>query len=386
MPLFYFISAYFCEASLKRKGRARFMHDKAQRYLLPSSLFIFTLNPYTQMIADAVAGVAIWYFPLVFHCWFLLWLIVFHWVFVTFSEASNEDKATETDNVKTLAPAVVISNDAEQEVETAPLEKQPEQGLDVEQGSEEQAVDVEGTPTDDDSQDMDTPIPNAIYRWIAGGILGVVNAVFSLSMKERNFYTIPTPSFGTFPSDVFLFVLGILAARRGWLKPSTLSWTTVRWSYFGMTVIVAVFVTISYMLTIGRMTMTSNGITFITGLFGGIFCLDFSLVCLHYFQCRYNKASRLGKMMGEAAYTVYLIHYIFTVIATVAFIKAYNSIYDEQVIYFVGSTFSSSPLRGPAGGAIHLFSGFIVCTILVQAVVWPVAYGVKQIPGVKQVL
>lgn len=67
MPLFYFISAYFCESSYNRKGRSRFMHAKAQRYLLPSAFIIFTLNPYSQMIANAVAGLAIYYFPLVFH-------------------------------------------------------------------------------------------------------------------------------------------------------------------------------------------------------------------------------------------------------------------------------------------------------------------------------
>ena len=82
---------------------------------------------------------------------------------------------------------------------------------------------------------------------------------------------------------------------------------------------------------------------------------------------------------------MYLIHYIFTVVATAIFIKVYNSIYDEQVIAFYESTISWSVLRG-SDGAIQLFGGFVVCTILVQAVVWPVAHGLKQVPGIKQVI
>lgn len=205
-------------------------------------------------------------------------------------------------------------------------------------------------------------------------------------MQNAGFYGIPAPPQGTLPSDVFLFVLGIIAARRGWLRPSALDNRTVLWSYFGMTATVAVYVSVWYMMVVGRIAMTSTGMTFLWGFLGGIFCLDFSLVCLHFFHRWCNRTCRIGKMMGEAAYTVYLIHYIFTVVATAAFIKVYNSIYDEEVIVFVGSTISWSQLRGPADGAIQLFGGFVVCTIIVQTVVWPLAYGIKQIPGVKQVL
>lgn len=374
MPLFYFISAYFCEGSYDRKGRARFMHGKAQRYLLPSLFVIFTLNPYSMMIANAVAGLTIWYFPLVFHCWFLLWLIVFHWMFVTFREASDKGKQEQdVSAVPAQEQAIQMSSPHQQE------------GLDVEQGKEEPTTIEEASPIVDPEANY-TDIPNALYRWAAGVILGVVNGAFALSMQYNLFYTLPTPPAGSFPSDFFLFVLGLIAARRGWLRPSALSISTVRWSYLGMTVVVAAYITVEYMRYAGRITMKENANAFYSGILSGIFCLDFSLVCLHFFHTFCNKTSRLGKMMGQAAYTVYLIHYIFTVVAMAVFIKVYNSIYDEQVIYFVGSTISFSVLRGPADGAIQLFGGFVVCTILVQAIVWPLAYGIKQIPGVKQVL
>jgi hypothetical protein len=53
MPLFYFVSAYFCEASFSHGGQGHFVHNKAICYLLPATLVIFMLNPYSQMIANS---------------------------------------------------------------------------------------------------------------------------------------------------------------------------------------------------------------------------------------------------------------------------------------------------------------------------------------------
>jgi hypothetical protein len=50
-----------------------------------------------------VASVTIWYFLLVFHCWFLLWLIFFHCMFVTFWEASDKDKLLQEQNVTSIS-------------------------------------------------------------------------------------------------------------------------------------------------------------------------------------------------------------------------------------------------------------------------------------------
>lgn len=151
-----------------------------------------------------------------------------------------------------------------------------------------------------------------------------------------------------------------------------------------MTVIVAVYVTVQYMLIVGRISMSSNANVFFQGVMGGIFCIDFSLVCLHFFQKWCNITNRFLQFLGDAAYGVYLIHFIFTVTFTAAFVEAYNAIYNQEVIRFIFSTVSWSQLNGPANGAIQLFGGFVITTIVVQVVVWPLAYGLKQIPGVKE--
>jgi hypothetical protein len=74
---------------------------------------------------------------------------------------------------------------------------------------------------------------------------------------------------------------------------------------------------------------------------------------------------------------------VFTVVGTGLFIKVYNHIYDKGVIsFYAETTISCSALWGQADGAIQLFGGFVMCTILIQAIVWPV----KKVSGIKQVL
>ena len=96
-------------------------------------------------------------------------------------------------------------------------------------------------------------------------------------------------------------------------------------------------------------------------LLGGMYCLDMSLLVLLTFQRWANVETRATRFLARGAFGVYLLHPLVVTGAT----RFYLYLAGDDVNYPVG---------------------FATVAVLSLVVVWPLAYSLAQLPGLRAVL
>jgi surface polysaccharide O-acyltransferase-like enzyme len=121
-------------------------------------------------------------------------------------------------------------------------------------------------------------------------------------------------------------------------------------------------------------------------LVAGFFCLDMSLAVLLFFQRHLNRRTSTSRFLADSAYTVYLIHPLVIASLTSGFIWVYNGLYNDSIAFDGSIPVSRSHLEGPYDGSLHLAIGWVAVNIVCHAIVWPLAWGLRQIPGLRSIL
>ena len=96
-------------------------------------------------------------------------------------------------------------------------------------------------------------------------------------------------------------------------------------------------------------------------LLAGMFCLDMSLLVLLTFQRWANVETSLTRFLARGAFGVYLLHPLVVTAATRVYLKL-------------------------AGDGVNYPVGFGVVAVVSLVVVWPLAYSLAQLPGLRAVL
>lgn len=256
MGFFFLISAFFVPASYDRKGAGAFLRDRLVRLGIPLVVFYFVIAPITS-VAGALAtkpdvfGNAPWWDiylntigagPL----WFAEALIAFAVGYVIWRKLAK----------KAVTPVVT------------------------------------------------EPRPFS-YRGLGLAILiiSVVTTVWRVFVPAGMYVPIlGFPSANFLPQYVGLFVLGLLAYRRGWL-------TTPRRG-MGWVGLAAVLVggVIDVALTITGANVGLTAMAFVAALAETVYCIGMCLALLSLFRHVSHREGAFGRFLSRHAFTVYIIH------------------------------------------------------------------------------
>jgi glucan biosynthesis protein C len=338
MPLFFLISAYFTPRSYDRKGKDKFLFEKAKRIWIPAMLgSFFLIGPLSSMIGQAVANhdEPLRYIPLPGQGWFLFWLLLYNWVYSTIREAACRDVVNEDDNNGTVAPSPVSR--------TRPFPSYKERLL---------------------------------YGILVCGFLMMIVFIFL-----DFFFSMPIATGSLACSTLFWLSNKILGGE----QLDTPPWALYLMVLLEGSALVALF---QFLDEDNPDDPSQIGMGIFFFLIAGMYCIDVSLVILGFFQAHADVRTRLLKALAEAAYTVYIIHALVITSLTAAFVAVYNKLYDENPIEFEDddSETSETKLGGPGDGSLHLFVGWIVVFVVTQLVVWPLSWWLRRLPGFKEVL
>jgi glucan biosynthesis protein C len=324
MPLFFFISAYFVPSSfVKRGGWNRFRQGKKKRILIPALVETFVITPVCIAIAASVTGAdSIKYIPHPGVAWFLFWLLLFNWMYVTLID------------------------------ETSFSEERIKQNF-----------------------------PSTLQRILSGaGVCGLLLLPL-LILVPGSFAAMPI-SIGSFTCDFFMFYLGIQARNHGWLETSTTTYLYNQLDIHPILFFVMVIAEGTGLTLLMPLALQQSWAGFLLIVLSGMFCLDMSLLVLVFFQGYVNFETWVSKVLARAAYGVYLLHPFVVTSLTALYIFVYNKLPNISDPI----SFDDENGQVGSGGEDHFGVGWVLVLLASHVIVWPLAYGLTRIPFLKSIL
>jgi len=192
-----------------------------------------------------------------------------------------------------------------------------------------------------------------VFRIGAGiGICGFALLPF-LVLTKGSFASMPV-SIGSVTCDFLMFYLGLQAKAGGWLERPLTEQLDVH------PVVLLTFVVVEAAgMAVASLDVDRFGLALV--LLAGMFCLDMSLLTLLVFQRWGNVETRATRFLVRGAFGVYLLHPLVVTAATRVYLQL-------------------------AGDGVNYPVGFAIVAVLSLLVVWPLAYSLAQLPGLRAVL
>lgn len=346
MAMFFFISGFFCPVSLDRRGRRLFIQDRFRRLGLASVVWFMVLGP-LLVNADVwfLTRIATPLYPTVSHGadytvqwwygqggtwittgpqWFVAWLL-------------------------TLSVCYAF---------------------------------MDGEP-------LSVSLPSAGTFMVIGASIGLLQAI----VPWHDFMGVPG-GFNMLVLYLPFFGGGILANRNNWLECLAKLPRNDVWFVRGVTVaLLAVFWR-------GGALAHQNGHYLDTQavdrtVLKGVYAVCMSLFQIEFFQRHVNSKGRLWQLQSEAAYAAYLIHP--WVVVPVAWsyhylLKVASSPDLQPLAFYISypprgvSFFSACGILLPSNNEACLWLAWGYVSMVSTLVLWPLAYGIKQLPGANRVL
>ena len=194
---------------------------------------------------------------------------------------------------------------------------------------------------------------STVFRIGAGlGICGLALLPF-LVLTKGSFASMPV-SIGSVTCDFLMFYLGLEAKKQGWLERPLTEQIDVH------PLVLLIFVVVEAAgIAVASLDVDKFGLALV--LLAGMFCLDMSLLTLLVFQRRGNVETRATRFLARGAFGVYLLHPLVVTAATRVYLHL-------------------------AGDGVNYPVGFGIVAVVSLAVVWPLAYSLAQLPGLRAVL
>mmetsp|Transcript_13123 Transcript_13123/g.34835 ORF Transcript_13123/g.34835 Transcript_13123/m.34835 type:complete len:478 (-) Transcript_13123:35-1468(-) len=194
---------------------------------------------------------------------------------------------------------------------------------------------------------------STVFRIGAGiGICGFALLPF-LVLTKGSFASMPV-SIGSVTCDFLMFYLGLEAKKQGWLERPLAEQLDVH------PLALLTFVVVEAAgIAVASLDVDKLGLLLV--LLAGIFCLDMSLLTLLVFQRWANVETRATRFLARGAFGVYLLHPLVVTAATRVYLQL-------------------------AGDGVNYPVGFGLVAVVSLLVVWPLAYSLAQLPGLRAVL
>lgn len=354
MPLFFFISAYFVPTSYDRKGKHEFLKDKFNRLGIPFLVVTLVLHPLmwtTLLKVFSPPGMFpghVAYRPIAGPTWFIGWLLILNFAY-TLVDCS----------ILTLPPRV-------------------------------------------------TPRPGfTCYFCLAGLCAGFLQGLLMIAVPGV-FIFMPNEC-GSLPFDIMFFVAGTVAQRCDWLgtpiptdqRRKAAIWTTVI-AFFLISLPPVIFLvsvsttattTASPTATLKDMAVfkeaepqdgeIAHGVLLVAFMsLLGCVCMVISFAVVALSQHFLNFKNAWTTFFSDAAYTAYLIHSFVLILFTWLYIRLVETAWGVEIRFPANSTTSNTDL----GGDGLIWFGWLGTNLLTQLVVWPLAWGLRRLPGLNKIL
>lgn len=324
MSLFFFISAFFVPTSFA-KGRKKFLRSKWKRILLPALVGTFVIYPIGFLfIGHYNDGASNYGFFLPAQTWYLYWLLLLNWVYMSIVESRDTSPTSSTDD----------------------------NGIEVEMAQER--------------QEPRMPFPSTWTRLLYGvTFCGIVLQAFKYLLQDSVilFLTMPEECWGSFTADFLMFYAGILARKHGWLEKDLAEQLDIPLYVLFPMVLVEIIV---YSVSASVFSSSRMG-GFLEALAAGAYCVDMSLAVLIIFQRWFNYETKLSKVLARSAYCVFLIHILVLMVVTIAYLEFYKSVFGT----------------GEIGRVV---GGWVFVNVATQAIVWPLSYGLTRLPVLRDII
>jgi len=341
MCMFFFISGYFTPSSLNRKGVREFFHDKFMRLGLPLFAFFFVMSGFIDWFANAVVlGQA---FPENYWSadtgppWFLQVLLLFNMAFVV---------CMGTDQLPIVrCPHVAVI-----------------MGL--------------------------------------GAVLGLVQGLFLVS--GLTLWNIPL-AMGALPFDILFFCAGCVAKNNKWLEDfqQAMQGRCTLWSVRIMTAALMLQRTIQAFLRpmVGPFHTVSTGGAapevphfnpselFLSHMLDfaldGLFTMSMSMTVIELFSTYGNVSNKVSKFFSESAYGVYILHPVVWPMISYTYVLLLRA--GGVSISF--SVATDGQVVSPDDiGTWRVVLGFLYTLCISNLILWPLAFYLRKLPGLRNVL
>jgi hypothetical protein len=325
MGFFFLLSGLFVPGSVDRKGPGAFARDRLIRLGVPLVAFwlvarpVLSLRDWPARSAEGESFLHFWFTvgdvgPL----WFVEVLLVMSLAYAAFRVVRARSAA------RPVVADAGVANDG------------------VADAAARTVVDAEPRPVS--------------FRAIAGlvALLTVVSFLWRLAVPAGTYWAavgLPSPAY--LPQYVILFVVGLLATRRGWLAA-----LTVRQ---GRAALVVALVSVGLALgTVVLATAPGAGALALLGasLAENIFAVSVIVALLVLFREKFSGQPAWARLAAQNSFAVYVIH----------------------PLVLVGVAMLFAPLVAPAGVK------FLILMVLAVPLCWGSAYLLRRIPGVARVL
>merc|ERR1712187_115744 len=157
--------------------------------------------------------------------------------------------------------------------------------------------------------------------------------------------------------------------------------TYLRASLCGL-VMFACGVYMNYSLSDGKFTSASYMMLAIMVGSSGYVGTSLNLAMLDFFSRFFGNTSRLSKLLSTAAYTVYLIHPFVWSLVLWSYVKILETMGFTLLFEMVGDT----PTNQAPLSAVVLAEGWLYTVLLSLIVLWPLAWCIAKLPGLRKVL
>jgi glucan biosynthesis protein C len=230
-----------------------------------------------------------------------------------------------------------------------------------------------------DDEPKEWALPGLFSRYFFYGtvICGVGMTIVLVLLKDQGTFASMPLATGSLVNDLLFFTAGIVAQRNGWLEANYLS------TNIGLTGSMLTIMVVIESATMAYLFSKASEIP-LCGLFAlmvaGIYCIDMSLAVLRFFQTYLDYRTTWTKFFSDAAYTVYLIHPCIVVLVSSLWIHIYESLGFKLEWKELSSY---TPIEG---GGITLSLSWLCSNLLTHAIVWPLAWYIRKLPGLRQIL
>lgn len=266
MGLFFLISGYFSAPALDRKGWQRFIKDRLIRLGIPLVIFTTLINTvplYISAITEGNWSMGYGNFVLMYlknmdyttgPMWFIETLLIMSIVYAA-------GKAI-WDRARKHLPAKAVTS--------RPL----------------------------------------THKVVLGFVATMAVALFIIRIFFPTGITWHNWELGFFPQYVFMFAAGILAYRNNWL-PNLSAKISKTWTIIAVVSILALLPILLVGGGTDNLDAYNGGITgpsALSCIWTAVYCVSMSILLLDVFRKRIDVQGRLGKLLSQNAYTVYIIH------------------------------------------------------------------------------
>jgi len=209
-------------------------------------------------------------------------------------------------------------------------------------------------------------------------VVGLLAALPTLAFPPVNILMVPA-FWNFYLGYVVFFFGGALASRNNWMESIK---AMPRAPIYGLAVVgFGLIVAMTFFGT--SLPIWGLGVYYSVTCNGGWCTMVFSLAVTVFFMDFLDRAYAFTDFFAKSMYTAYIIHMPIGIPLAAAILVA---VFEAAGVIVFTQAEGLGEFYLIAGGGSYHFAAFIFLVVVAMAITWPLAYGIRSIPGFSQVL